>query len=293
MPLCPRCRAAQVAFDAPACAQCGWRAEEVDGIPDFVAGRDAEAGVFRAYMELYEQIAGDDLDDSIQADELLELEAARLMAALGPVQGEAVCDVGIGRGFMFDRLRAAGPRLLVGVDLAWPYLRRAGMDGGPVKLMRANAENLPFRAELDAIVASDVLEHVLNPADFLQSSLEALAPGGRLLVKVPYRENISQYRRSDGCPYPMVHLRTFDRSLLGQVLEDAGLRVERFSYSGFYSGRWHPQLRRLPIVPTGLAIVLDRLYGENPGPNRIHPRIGRLLMRPVVITALARKPVAA
>ena len=101
--------------------------------------------------------------------------------------------------------------------------------------MRANAENLPFRAELDAIVASDVLEHVLNPADFLQSALEALVPGGRLLVKVPYRENISQYRRSDGCPYPMVHLRTFDRTLLRQALEDTGLRPERFSYSGFYS----------------------------------------------------------
>ena len=39
-----------------------------------------------------------------------------------------------------------------------------------------------------------------------------------------------------------------------------------------------------------LARVLERRYGANPGPNRINPQIGRLLMRPVVITALARKP---
>ncbi len=206
------------------------------------------------------------------------------------MEGEAVCDVGIGRGLIFDRLRSARPRLLIGVDLALPYLRRATPNDGPVKLMRANAENLPFRAELDAIVASDVLEHVLNPADFLQSALEALVPGGRLLVKVPYRENISQYRRSEGCPYPMVHLRTFDRTLLRQALEDTGLRPERFSYSGFYSGRWHPLLRRVPPVSVRLARVLERRYGANPGPNRINPQIGRLLMRPVVIIALARKP---
>jgi hypothetical protein len=133
---------------------------------------------------------------------------------------------------------------------------------------------------------------VLNPADFLQSALEALVPGGRLLVKVPYRENISQYRRSQGCPYPMVHLRTFDRTLLRQAVEDAGLRVERITYSGFYAGRWHPLLQRLPVVPARLGQALETWYGPNPGPNRIDPRIGRLLMRPVVITALARKPEA-
>jgi SAM-dependent methyltransferase len=292
MPICPRCRAAEVGYRGPSCASCGWRGAEVDGIPDFLAERDRDSGVFRAYTELYEQIAEDDLRTPIQGDELLDLEAERLLAALGPVRGDAVCDIGIGRGMLLRQLRKAGPRLLVGVDLAWPYLRRAAGDGARVELMRANAENLPFRAELDAIVASDVLEHVLNPADFLQSALEALVPGGRLLIKVPYRENISQYRRSEGCPYPMVHLRTFDRTLLSQALQDAGLRVERLSYSGFYSGRWHPLLRRLPGVPVRLARALEGRYGPDPGTNRIHPRIGRLLMRPVVITALARKPEA-
>ena len=159
-----------------------------------------------------------------------------------------------------------------------------------MRLVLANAESLPFRQELDIIVASDVLEHVLNPADFLQSAVDALVPGGRLLVKVPYRENISQYRRDSGCPYEMVHLRTFDRSLLVKALRDAGLRPERVSYSGFYAGRWQPTLKRARRTAAVLGILLKRRYGENPGPNRIHPRLGRLLMEPVVITVLARKP---
>ncbi len=290
MPICPRCRAAEVGFEGPGCDSCGWRVAHVDGIPDFLSDRDRDGGVFGEYTALYERIAGDDLDAPIQADPLLDLEAERLLQALGPVAGATVCDVGIGRGFLFERLRAQRPRLLVGVDLAWPYLRRVEGGDASVRVLRANAENLPFRDELDAIVASDVLEHVLNPADFLHSALEALRPGGRLLLKVPYRENISQYRRADGCPYPMVHLRTFDRSLLRQAIEDAGLHAERFSYSGFYLDRWHPAIARLPVVPGLLKSRLKRRYGDDPGTNRMDPRLARLVIRPVVITALARKP---
>jgi hypothetical protein len=62
------------------------------------------------------------------------------------------------------------------------------------------------------------------------------------------------------------------------------------TYSGFYAGRWHPGIKRLPLVPVGLTMALERRYGKNPGTNRIHPRVGRLLMRPAAITALARKP---
>ena len=274
MPICPRCRAAEVGFDGPGCNSCGWRVAHVDGIPDFLSDRDRDGGVFGEYTALYERIAGDDLDAPIQADPLLDLEAERLLQALGPVAGATVCDVGIGRGFLFERLRAqraaacswgsTSPGPICAASKA--ATRRSGS-------CAPTPRTCPSAMELDAIVASDVLEHVLNPADFLHSALEALRPGGRLLLKVPYRENISQYRRADGCPYPMVHLRTFDRSLLRQAIEDAGLRAERFSYSGFYLDRWHPAIARLPVVPGLLKSRLKRRYGDDPGTNRMDPRL--------------------
>jgi len=262
---------------------------ERDGIRDFIAPRDREAPLFTAYTDLYQRIADDDLDAPIQGIELLDMEAERLMGAVGPIRGLSVCDVGVGQGRVFERLRSAEPGLLVGIDLAATYLLRLRSKSPDVRLILANAENLPFRQELDLIVASDVLEHVLNPADFLGSAVEALTPGGRLVVKVPYRENLSQYRSWGECPYAVVHLRTFDRSLLRQILEDAGFTVERFSYSGFYAGRWHAALSRFPRVADAMGTLLTLRYGENPGPNRIRPRLGRLLMKPVVITAIASK----
>ena len=291
MPLCPECRDGRVSFDAPHCEACGWEGERLGGgIVDLLARRDRESALFSAYRELYDRIAEDDIDTPIQGDELLDLEAERLLEAVGPVTGAAVCDIGVGRGRFFERLLAERPRLLVGVDLAPAYLRRLRADSPDVRLVRANAESLPFRDELDVLVASDVLEHVLNPADFLESAVDALVPGGRLLVKVPYRENISQYRRSAGCPYEMVHLRTFDRPLLRKALVDSGLRPERYTYSGFHAGRWRQPLRRSPRVAAVLDMLLKRRYGDYPGPNRIDPRVGRVLLEPVVITVLARKP---
>ncbi len=291
MPLCPECRRGSVEFSAPHCASCGWAGDMLDGgVVDLLARRDRESTLFRAYTELYERIAEDDIATPIQGDELLDLEATRLLEALGPIEGAAVCDVGVGRGRFFELLLRERPRLLIGVDLAPAYLKRLATDRSDVRLVRANAESLPFREELDAIVASDVLEHVLNPADFLESIFDALAPGGRVLVKVPYREDISQYRRSAGCPYEMVHLRTFDRALLHKALRDAGLHPEHTSYSGFYPGRWQPWLGRSAQARHRVNRLLKRRYGPDPGTNRIHPRVGRLLMQPVVITVLARKP---
>lgn len=289
MPLCPQCRDAEVDFDAPNCPVCRWAGAQEDSIVDFIAPSDREAPLFRAYMDLYAQIAQDDLASPIQGNQLLDMEAEHLLAAIGDVRGLAVCDVGVGQGRMFERLRSEAPRLLVGVDLAPAYLRRLASDGADVRLVLANAENLPFREELDLVVASDVLEHVLNPADFLGSAAESLKPGGRLIVKVPYRENLSQYRRSSGCPYPMVHLRSFDRSVLTQALEDVGLQIESTHFSGFYAGRWQTWLSRLPRTGDVIGTLLTRRYGENPGPNRIPRPLGRLLMKPVVITTVARR----
>jgi SAM-dependent methyltransferase len=90
-----------------------------------------------------------------------------------------VLDVGCGSKPYRDLI---GARNYVGLDIDSPFTRQVGKadlfyDGG-----KFPAEDASF----DAVLCSQVLEHVFNPADFLGEIHRVLRPGGRLLLAVPF-----------------------------------------------------------------------------------------------------------
>lgn len=288
MPICPECRGSRLAYDDDGCAVCAWKLTIEDGTPVFLSDRDRQSPIFTAYTDLYEQIARDDLQQSIQAQEVLESEALHLLDSVGEVHGRDICEVGVGQGVLFRKLAELGPRSLVGVEVARAYLQRLAVDEGH-RVVRANAEYLPFREEFDLVVASDVLEHVLNPADLLETARQALRPGGRLVLKVPHREDLTQYRTVNGYPYRFVHLRTFDRPLLVEMLENFGFEVHSVRYSGFYVGRWQRLIAAWPFLTRCVQWTLERRFPSSSEMQRIDPRLGRLLMRPVTVIVVGSR----
>jgi SAM-dependent methyltransferase len=288
MILCPDCRSPVPSLNVDACENCDWRAELSGDVPIFLSSADRQSPLFSNYLANYDRIAADDLSESIQHDSFLELQAEQLHRHLGDVRGLSVCDVGIGQGVLFRRLRDSGPRLLTGVDISMAYLARHEALGD-VRVLMANAENLPFRDEFDLVIASDVAEHVLNISDLLMSVREALVPGGVFAIRVPFKDNMVQYARLDGCKYDMVHLRNFAKDNLVDLLCHFDLSVESLHYDGFA-----PYRVRSPLVSTSLGrsvtnAVMERLPSGPDGFLRINPHLGRLLTTPVAITAIARK----
>ena len=286
MIVCPDCSSELRTIDADRCASCGRTFEREDGLISLLGTADQDEPIVRAYRDHYERIAADDLEQSIQLEDHLELEADRLVDAIGDVHGLAVCDVGVGKGMLLARLQARGPRSVTGVDLARPYLRRLSGHNG-VRLVLADAERLPFRSEFDIIVSSDVLEHVLNVGDFLVSVRDALRPGGRLVVRVPHMDTLTSYATQTGYRYRFVHLRSFDGTSLRRLLEEAGFDVQRMLYSGFYAGRRRRLLAMHRRVDRRFQQMLLRHYGGPGRVTRIPPRLGRLLMKPNAVTAVA------
>jgi len=67
-------------------------------------------------------------------------------------------------------------------------------------------------------VCTDVLEHVLDLNLCCQKILSVLTPGGILVVRVPYREDLSGYL-APSYPYPLVHVRSFDEHSLRLLFE--------------------------------------------------------------------------
>ncbi|ODR97399.1 hypothetical protein AUC69_12365 [Methyloceanibacter superfactus] len=157
----------------------------------------------------------------------------------------------------------------------------------------ANAENLPFEAEFDLITSTDVVEHVLNISALLYSLNKALKPGGRLAIRVPYREDLLKYAPQTGYPYDLVHLRTFDRSSLRDLLAEAGFRVSQSYFDGF---NFQYPARHVMSVFNAFGILSGkqkrklwkRLYSMLP-PESIPWRFRRAVYRPIEIIMVARK----
>lgn len=96
-------------------------------------------------------------------------------------------DVGCGRGFYFPLYAAVGARV-TGVELDAAALRaaepRAAAAGAVV--LSARAERLPFEdGSFEAVVMSEILEHLDSPQQALDEAFRVLSPDGLLLVTVP------------------------------------------------------------------------------------------------------------
>jgi 2-polyprenyl-3-methyl-5-hydroxy-6-metoxy-1,4-benzoquinol methylase len=182
MILCPDCRGELGSLDAEGCAACGWTGSRLNGVPVLLSSHDRKSELFSRYLANYDEIASDDLTSGIQEARMQQFFNERLLSYLGNIRGRHVCDIGIGKGILFEMLSRSGPASLVGVDISMPYLERFANNLDST-LVLANAENLPFRDAFDLVVAADVLEHVLNVGDFLMTVRESLVAHGSFVVR--------------------------------------------------------------------------------------------------------------
>ncbi|MCC6146924.1 MAG: class I SAM-dependent methyltransferase [Anaerolineaceae bacterium] len=119
--------------------------------------------------------------------------------------GDKILDVGVGLGRLLSRF---GRLERYGMDISWEYLEYTRKTG--IEVCFSRIEDMPYRKDyFDLITCTDVLEHVLDLNLALTRILEVLKPGGTLIVRVPYRENLALYLEAD-YPYRYVHLRNFD-----------------------------------------------------------------------------------
>jgi SAM-dependent methyltransferase len=229
---CPQCGASGDLDARPACGACQWVPEESDGVTVLLTAADRTSPILASYFRNYDQIASDDLAAPILDLHYVQRQAANLAGYAGDVTGKAVLDLGCGQGYLTRALLAKGASRVVAADISMAYLRRLADVAGVTPVL-VNAETLPFVDAFDLIVSTDVMEHVLNLGSCLVSMNRSARMGGRVIVRVPYRESLLGYSAQAGCKYEFVHLRTFNRGNLHEALAAAGFEVERTWLDGF------------------------------------------------------------
>jgi ubiquinone/menaquinone biosynthesis C-methylase UbiE len=142
-------------------------------------------------IEHHRQIA-DEADviwnwDSPAGRRRAERRAALFIEAGGLAPGTRALELGCGTGIFLERVAASGAGLS-GLDLSHDLLARARervRSLANVRLVRGNAEGLPFPGgAFDAVYGSSVLHHLDLPAS-LREACRVLRPGGRAVFTEP------------------------------------------------------------------------------------------------------------
>jgi SAM-dependent methyltransferase len=261
-----------------------------DGVQTFVRSSDLMDPTLKSYFQNYDELAETDLKQAIVDEVFVKNLAQNLVDSAGEVSGNAVCDLGSGKGYAARMLASKGAKVTA-VDISVAYLKTLAQEQN-LRPVLANAENLPFRDHFDLLVSTDVMEHVLNLGSFLFCVNRALKMGGRFLVRVPYREDLLTYSPHLGCPYRFVHLRTFNRGSLKDCLVQSGFKVRKIWLDGFFWGKPKAVWFSKPKLGSFYSSVQRRataLGWSDANVTRLNPTVLSVFMQPSMIVADVEK----
>jgi SAM-dependent methyltransferase len=164
-------------------------------------------------------------------------------------------DVGCGDGFLLHVLAAHGKGPLVGVDFSLDAATAAWREHH-VPVICGSLTSAPFADESCSLITMfQVLQHLYNPVDYLDTAHRLLAPEGRLIVQVPNAACWQFLLFGDkwhdmDVPRQLLHFRAAD---LETLLDHCGFEVLR---------RKHFSLHDNPAsLASSLLLAMDPLIG--------------------------------
>ena len=196
-----------------------------------------------------------------------ERELAETIVALtGQIKSiQQVCDLGCGNGYLASRLGATGLRV-VGIDASGSGVEIANRHYATDKVYFVKAEiggALP-QDELaphgfDAVISSDVIEHLYRPAGLIEAAALLLKPGGYLIVGTPYHSYLKNLALSflgrwdahHGVHWDGGHIKFFSERTLRELVGRHGFVDIRFAFYGRAPWLWKNMIciSRRPLLP--------------------------------------------
>lgn len=180
--------------------------------------------------------------------ERLARGVAGLVATLPAVR--TVCDLGCGNGFLCGLLLERGYEV-TGVDASESGVDVARRSHGARARFERGLIDAHLAARLgpgrfDAVVSSDVIEHLYRPGELIDCARHLLAPGGWLVLGTPYHGYLKNlalsllgaWDRHHGVDWDGGHIKFFSVSSLSRMVEARGFRIVRYAYFGRAPWLW-------------------------------------------------------
>jgi len=177
-----------------------------------------------------------------------------------PGNAELILDVGCGNGWVAKHFLPEGKKIVsMDISITNPVKVLKENPGENHAAVVADAYHLPFKKNtFDAIIASEIMEHVYDPQLFITNLMEVLKPGGRLIITTPYNEKI-EYFLCVHCNKPTpkhAHLHSFNEKNIIDFIpkEYTDYKIEKFANK--YMVRLRLNLF-VSFLPFGLWRLMD------------------------------------
>ncbi|MBN2067833.1 MAG: class I SAM-dependent methyltransferase [Candidatus Diapherotrites archaeon] len=204
----------------------------------------------------------------------------KIIGMLSGFEG-SLLDVGCGDATMTAQIRDALKCNAKAVELVDENVRKARAKGIEVKKVDLNREKLPFKqASFDAVLAGEVLEHVIDSDGLLLEIKRVLKKGGTLILSVPntaswYNRAMllfgylplfieSGSRKSYGTPYGRLngHVKAFTKKSLEEMLRENGFEIAKVVGSGFSRAGQEEYSSAIEMAGAKLFFLGERIFSK-------------------------------
>ena len=152
-----------------------------------------------------------------------------------PKNAELILDVGCGSGWVAKHFLAQGKKVVsmdISIKNSIQVLKENPHENHAAVV--ADVYHLPFKQNsFDAIIASEIMEHVYDPKLFIAKLVNVLKPGGILIITTPYNEKIDYFLcvHCNKLTPKNAHLHSFSESNIVDFIpaESVDFKTDRFS----------------------------------------------------------------
>lgn len=123
-----------------------------------------------------------------EADMAFKKRVQTIFEWVEPTAGKIILDMPCGRGFYLNMFNYATGATIIGAELEWDVILKAKANVGHlnIPLQNANLYHLPYADNsFDAVILSEILEHIEDDVAGLREAYRVLKPGGVVAITVP------------------------------------------------------------------------------------------------------------
>jgi 2-polyprenyl-3-methyl-5-hydroxy-6-metoxy-1,4-benzoquinol methylase len=126
-------------------------------------------------------------------------------------------------------------------------------------------KKFPFKeGEFDTIIASEIIEHIDNPLDFLKECKRCVKKGGNILLTTPNAVSIAEmqglFKKGKELTYEE-HMYNWNKKNMFYLSKRAGLKIKHFEYISFYWRRnlfFRAFVSMVPFLKPNLFFVFTK-----------------------------------